>query len=55
MSMNESVAKIPKTATITTAAAVTTLAVDLMPWLTASEVDSPRSTASLIRLRMNTW
>jgi len=32
--------------TITTAAALTTLAVDLMPWLTASGVDSPRSTAS---------
>ncbi len=55
MSMNWSVAKIPNTPTITIAAAVTTLAVDLMPWLTASSVGSPRSTASLIRLRMNTW
>ena len=55
MSMNESVAKMPNTPTITSAAALTTPAVDLMPWLTASSVDSPRSTASLIRLRMNTW
>src|SRR5215210_1346250 len=55
MSMNESVAKTPNTPTITSAAAVTTPAVDLMPWPTASSVDSPRSTASLIRLRMNTW
>jgi hypothetical protein len=55
MSMNESVAKIANTPTITLAAAVTTPAVDLIPWLTASSVDWPRSTASLIRLRMNTW
>ncbi len=55
MSMNESVAKIENTPTITIAAALTTPAVDLIPWLTASSVDSPRSTASLIRLRMNTW
>ncbi len=55
MSMNESVAKIENTATITSAAALTTPAVDLIPWATASSVDSPRSTASRIRLRMNTW
>ena len=35
MSMNESVAKIENTPTITIAAAVTTPAVDLMPWDTA--------------------
>src|SRR5207244_3720162 len=41
-----SVAKIEKTATITIAALVTTLAVDLMPWATASSVFMPRSYAS---------
>ena len=50
-----SVAKIANTAIITTAALVTTPAVDLMPWLTASSVRMPPSTASRIRLRMNTW
>jgi len=49
------VAKMENTPTITSAAAVTTPAVDLMPWAIAESVDSPRSTASLIRLRMNTW
>ena len=50
-----SVAKIANTATITTAALVTTPAVALMPCATASSVRSPRSTASRMRLRMNTW
>ena len=50
-----SVAKIANTATITIAALVTTPAVERMPCATASSVDSPRSTASRIRLRMNTW
>src|SRR3954451_6737836 len=50
-----SVAKIANTAIITTAALETTPAVDLMPWLTASSVFMPRSTASRIRLTMNTW
>ena len=43
------------TATITTAALVTTPAVDLMPWRTASSVRIPPSTASRMRLTMNTW
>ena len=55
MSIVESVAKIENTATITIAAAVTTPAVDLIPWVTAASVSSPRSYASRIRLRMNTW
>jgi hypothetical protein len=50
-----SVAKTANTATITTAALVTTPAVLLMPCATASSVRSPRSTASRIRLRMKTW
>ena len=44
-----------KTATMTTAALVTTPAVDLIPCEIASSVESPRSYASRIRLRMNTW
>ena len=48
-------AKEPKTATITSAALVTTPAVLLMPWATASSLLMPRSTASRTRLRMNTW
>jgi hypothetical protein len=47
--------KIENTATITTAALVTTPAVCLMPCATALSVDRPRSTPSRIRLRMNTW
>ena len=47
--------KIENTATITTAALVTTPAVCLIPNATASSVFIPRSTASRIRLRMNTW
>jgi hypothetical protein len=51
----DSVAKIEKTKTITIAALVTTPAVVLIPNATASSVFMPRSYASLIRLRMNTW
>ena len=54
-SSSDSVAKIANTATITTAALVTTPAVLLIPCATASSVRMPRSTASRIRLRMNTW
>jgi hypothetical protein len=53
--IDERIAKIPKTATITIAALETVLAVDLMPWATASSVVMPRSNASRTRLRMNTW
>src|SRR5215211_4084937 len=52
---NESVAKIAKTEIITIAALVTTPAVVLIPCVTASSVDRPRSKASRIRVRMNTW
>jgi hypothetical protein len=55
MSSVLSVAKIANTATITIAALVTVPAVALMPWATASSVFMPRSKASRIRLRMNTW
>ena len=48
-------AKIANTATITIAALVTTPAVDLIAWATASDVDMPLSYASRTRLRMNTW
>ena len=48
-------AKVENTATITTAALVTTPAVLLIPWATAFSVLMPRSTASRTRLRMNTW
>jgi hypothetical protein len=54
-SIAPSVAKTENTATITIAALDTTPAVVLIPWATASSVDMPRSTASRIRLRMNTW
>ncbi len=50
-----SVAKIENTATITIAALVTTPAVCLMPCATARSVLIPPSTASRIRLMMNTW
>ena len=50
-----SVAKIANTATITAAAPVTTPAVLLIPCATALSVRMPPSTASRIRLRMNTW
>ena len=55
MSSVESVAKIANTATITIAALVTVLAVVRIPRSTACSVESPRSTSSRIRLRMNTW
>ena len=55
MSRIGSVAKIENTPTITTAALVTTPAVVLIPWATASSVFIPRSNASRIRLRMKTW
>ena len=48
-------ANIANTATITIAALVTTPAVLLMPCATASSVVMPRSKASRIRVRMNTW
>ena len=41
--------------TITSAALVTTPAVVMIPWATASSVFIPRSYASRTRLRMNTW
>ena len=53
--ISESVAKIENTNTITIAALVTTPAVDLIPCAIASSVLMPRSYASRIRLRMNTW
>ena len=49
-----SVAKIENTATITTAALVTTPAVALIAPATASRLLSPRSTPSRMRLRMKT-
>jgi hypothetical protein len=54
-SMKLRVAKIENTATITIAALVTVPAVEPMPRSIAFSVGMPRSTSSLIRLRMNTW
>ena len=51
----DSVAKIENTATMTAAALVTTPAVLLIPCATAWSDRMPPSTASRIRLRMNTW
>ena len=51
----ESAAKTENTPTITIAAPVTTPAVLLIPWATASSIGSPRSNASRMRLRMKTW
>ena len=48
-------AKIEKTATMTTAALVTTPAVSVMPCSTACSVGTPFSHSSRTRLRMNTW
>ena len=45
----------PKTATMTIAALVTTEAVLAMPWATACSVLMPRSWLSRMRLRMKTW
>jgi hypothetical protein len=50
-----SVAKIANTPTITIAALVTVEAVALIPYAIASSVFMPRSNASRMRLRMNTW
>jgi hypothetical protein len=47
--------KIANTQTITSAALVTTPAVFLIAWDTASSVFMPRSKASRTRDRMNTW
>jgi len=52
---NDSVAKMENTEIITTAALVTTPAVLLMPIATACSVLAPRSNASRMRERMNTW
>ena len=52
---SDRVAKIAKTEIITAAALVTTPAVVLIPWVTASSVVRPWSNASRIRVRMNTW
>ena len=46
---------VAKTATMMTAALVTTPAVVVMPCATASRVDMPRSNISRTRLRMKTW
>ena len=54
-SIIDSVPKIENTSTITTAALVITPAVDLIPWAIASSVLQPLSTASRMRVRMNTW
>ena len=43
------------TVTITIAALVTVPAVEPIPRSIACSVGMPRSTSSLIRLRMNTW
>ena len=51
----DSEAKIEKTATMITAALVTTPAPVEIPPTTACLVDSPRPRSSAIRLRMNTW
>src|SRR5438093_7112665 len=55
MSSDESDPKSAKTATITSAALVTTPAVTVIPCRTASSVGIPASTDSRTRLRMNTW
>ena len=48
-------AKIENTATMITAALVTTPALLAMPPTTASAVLAPPARSSRIRLRMNTW
>ena len=50
-----SVTNTAKTATMIAAALVTVPDVIAMPCSTASAEDMPRSLASLIRVRMNTW
>ena len=54
-SMSGSVAKMENTATMISAALVTTPALLAMPPVTASRVVAPRSRSSRMRLRMNTW
>ncbi len=54
-SISDSVAKIENTATMITAALVTTPALRAMPPVIAFFADAPPSHSSLIRLRMNTW
>ena len=51
----DNVANVRKTKTMTTAAAVTTPAVVLIPWATARSVRPVLSYVSRIRLSMNTW
>ena len=51
----ESAPNTANTQTITIAALVTTPAVLLIPWATASSIVSPRSKASRMRLTMKTW
>src|ERR671935_523001 len=51
----DSVPKTENTPTMTTAALVTTPAVDLIPTEIASSIPAPRWKASRIRLTMNTW
>ncbi len=53
--MPDRVAKIENTATMITAALVTTPAVRPMPHTTASAAVIPPAHSSRIRLRMNTW
>lgn len=55
MDCMERVPKTAKTATMITAALVTTPAVLRMPWATAARVSIPRSWASLIRETTKTW
>ena len=54
-STNDSVAKMENTATMITAALVTTPALLAMPPTSASWVLAPASRRSRTRLRMNTW
>ena len=54
-SSTDSVPNSANTPTITTAALVTTPAVERMPVDTASGVDIPPSTSSFTLLRMKTW
>src|SRR5215213_5546122 len=51
----DSAAKTEKTATMTIAALVTTPAVDLIPYETASSMLAPRSNVYRIRVMMKTW
>jgi hypothetical protein len=54
-STNGSVRKIEKTATMISAALVTTPALEATPPAIASRGDEPRVQCSRMRLRMNTW